>query len=270
MRRPGTILPHADALEPRRLLAASPANPVTDHIPAEDELRMLPGPPPPQWVVGRHVFYNNSRFDGRDPAANRGDDTAVATDKRPLFPGTASFENVTGYSRGINGAMVDVSTRFDFYDEVRLSFRVGTGGEPGSWTDAPAPLSVTPRTDHLPLDIQRFTVIWADGAIRNKWLEVTVDALFGGRVISTDVFSYGNLVGETGDAPPTLRVTATDVSRTRAALFTRGAAVDNPFDHNRDGFVNALDLNVVRGNLFESIDAPVFPTLRKRDLKSQI
>ena len=226
-------------------------------------------PEPAAWVVGRHVFYNNSRFDGRDPAANRGDDAAVATDKRPRFPGeTASFENVTGYSRGINGVMVDVSTRFDFYDDVRLSFRVGTGG--GTWAEAPAPLSITPRTDHLPLDIQRYTVLWADGAIRNKWLQVTVDALFGGRVVSTDVFYYGNVAGETGDAPPTLRVTAADVSRTRSALFTRGAAVDNPFDHNRDGFVNALDLNVVRGNLFASIEQPVIPALRKRDLKFEI
>ena len=31
-------------------------------------------------VVGRHVFYNNSAFDGNDPSANAADDAAVAVE----------------------------------------------------------------------------------------------------------------------------------------------------------------------------------------------
>jgi ELWxxDGT repeat protein len=232
-----------------------------------DELWKIPGPPPPPFVVGRNVFYNNSRFDGRDPSPNANDDRAIAIDKQALLPGGApSFANVTGYSRGINGVMIDLWTRFAFYDDVRLSFRVGRGGERGTWTAAPAPLSVTRGNNHVPLDVDRLTVIWADGAFRNKWLEVTVEGLAGGRVVATDVFCYGNLVGETGDVPAVQRVTAADVTRTRAALFTRAAAIDNPFDHNRDGFVNALDLNIVRGNLFASIEPPASPVRRQKVL----
>ena len=38
------------------------------------------------------------------------DDGAVATDKTVLLPGrTASFANVTGYAKGINGIMIDVA-----------------------------------------------------------------------------------------------------------------------------------------------------------------
>jgi ELWxxDGT repeat protein len=209
--------------------------------------------PPSPFIVGRHVFYNNSRFDGRDVGANRVDDSAIATDKVALEPGgAASFQNVTGYSRGINGVMVDLTTRYAFFDDVRFKFDVGTGGERGTWAPAPEPLSITRRTDHLPLDIARMTIIWPDGAIKNKWLRVTAEATFEGNVVDTDVFYFGNLVGETND----LRVTATDYSRTRAAVPTRGAGVDNPFDHNRDGFVNVLDTNIVRGNLFATLDAP--------------
>ncbi len=40
-------------------------------------------------VEGRHIFYNRSSFDGDDPAANAGDDDAVAPDKQALMPGPA-------------------------------------------------------------------------------------------------------------------------------------------------------------------------------------
>ena len=53
-------------------------------------------------VVGRYVFYNNSVWDGDNPAANGGDDLAIALDKQALLPGqTASFANYTSYSRGL-------------------------------------------------------------------------------------------------------------------------------------------------------------------------
>src|SRR6185503_12092782 len=47
-------------------------------------------------VAGRHVFYNNSKFDGASAAVNAADDGAVAPDKLALLPGqTASFANFT-------------------------------------------------------------------------------------------------------------------------------------------------------------------------------
>ncbi|MCK4276086.1 MAG: right-handed parallel beta-helix repeat-containing protein, partial [Phycisphaerae bacterium] len=63
----------------------------------------------PAEVVGRYVFYNNSFFDGNDPAPNACDDGAIATDKTALLPGgTGAFANYTSYARGINGVMVDI------------------------------------------------------------------------------------------------------------------------------------------------------------------
>ena len=50
-------------------------------------------------VVGRYVFYNDSRFDGGDPAAGVSDDDAIAPDKVPLLPGgTATLANYTSYA----------------------------------------------------------------------------------------------------------------------------------------------------------------------------
>ncbi len=64
----------------------------------------------PGTVVERHLFYNNSLFDGFDPEAGPSDDAALAWDKVALQPGdSATWENYSSYSRGINGIMVDLS-----------------------------------------------------------------------------------------------------------------------------------------------------------------
>ena len=60
-------------------------------------------------VVGRHVFYNNSVFDGFDQVANPSDDMAIAVDKQPwLADQVATFANYTSYEHGLNGIMIDV------------------------------------------------------------------------------------------------------------------------------------------------------------------
>ena len=67
-------------------------------------------------VVGRHVFYNESAFDGDDPAAEAADDDAIAPDVFPLLHGPSStyptqqtmFRNYTSYEKGLNGLMVDI------------------------------------------------------------------------------------------------------------------------------------------------------------------
>ncbi|HYO09862.1 MAG TPA: LamG-like jellyroll fold domain-containing protein, partial [Tepidisphaeraceae bacterium] len=60
-------------------------------------------------IVGIYAFYNDSKFDGQNGSSNVTDRTAIATDKRPLFPGqTASFANYTTYANGLTGIIIDV------------------------------------------------------------------------------------------------------------------------------------------------------------------
>ena len=44
----------------------------------------------PGTIQGRHIFYNNSAFDGPTPGAGPQDDNAIATDKSILLPGQAA------------------------------------------------------------------------------------------------------------------------------------------------------------------------------------
>jgi hypothetical protein len=195
-------------------------------------------------VVGRHVFYDRSAFDAGD------DDAAVATDKAALRPGqTATFANVTSYSRGINGVMVDVTglpagaalTADDF------SFRWGRSADGSDFADGPAPASVTVRPAEGSGGGDRVTLVWGDDAVRNGWLEVTVRANADTGLAAPDVFGFGNLVGDTGNSATSLTVNAQDLAAVRRHLFSP-SAVTGRFDFDRDGRVTAADFSIVRAN----------------------
>ena len=95
-------------------------------------------------VVGRHLFYNQSKFDGGIPLINRNglaslDDAAIAPDKTGYLPGSgvATFENISSYSRGINGVMIDAAGMPANVALEDFQFRVGTGNDLNTWTAAP-------------------------------------------------------------------------------------------------------------------------------------
>ncbi len=210
-------------------------------------------------VVDRHVFYNESSFDGKSAAANAADDEAVAPDKDPLLPvagNKATLANYTSYSRGINGIMVDVAnlpagralTADDF------EFHVGNTDNPDTWAPGPAPTEITVRagagvTDpatEQPTD--RVTLTWADNAIEKQWLQVTMKATAG--LAADDVFYFGNAVGEGGDSALNTFVNATDQidARNNPHFFFNPAPLDDLYDYNRDENVNATDQIIARNN----------------------
>ena len=229
----------------------------------------------PVAVVGRHVFYNHSAHDGRDPAATAADDGAVAPNKSALLPGQpASFSNVTSYSRGINGVMVDVENLPDAATVTAANFGFALGRGDGAWADGPAPAAVTLRRGAGVGGSDRVTLTWADGQIVNRWLRVTFTPGAGSATpINSDVFYFGNLRGETGDptkGATAVAVTTTDVLRTRQAMH-RPAPLNSAFDHNRDGRVNVLDLalsRLSRGQrltLFNAPPPPLAPATNAND-----
>src|SRR5437773_1857939 len=68
---------------------------------------------------------------------------AVATDKVALLPGqTATRANITGYSKGLNGIIIDVANLENLPRYEDFSFTVGTGGDPSPWAVAPVPTYV--------------------------------------------------------------------------------------------------------------------------------
>jgi len=210
-------------------------------------------------VVGRHVFYNRSAFDGNNAGADAADDNAIAADKQALLPGqVAGFTNYTSYSRGLNGVMVDLEGLPEGYTPVETDFlfHVGNGNDPSIWAVAPAPQIVDFRPGAGVGGSDRVTIIWADNAIRQQWLEVTVVKDNLGLPVD-DVFYFGNTVAETGNSDLNAQVTTIDLllARNNPRNFLDPAPIDFPYDFNRDQRVNATDVLLARNNQTSFVNA---------------
>jgi len=218
-------------------------------------------------VVDRLLFYNNSAFDGNDPAANALDDNAIATDKQALLPGElATFANYSSYSRGTNGIIVDVDGLLDpgAISAADFEFQVGNVDDVSSWTEAPPPLEIDVRPGEGTAGADRITITWADNAIQQEWLEVKVLATTATGLSKHDVFYFGSAIGETGNSASDAIVNATDEidARNNPHFFFDPADLEDPYDFNRDTRVNATDEIIARNhqtfflNDLNLIDAP--------------
>src|SRR5262249_35084629 len=129
-------------------------------------------------VDNRQVFYNQSKFDGNDAAAGIADELAIATDKVAYIPGTgaATWDNMTNYSRGINGGMFDLVGSHGTLTVNDFKFRVGDNNSPASWVDAAAPLEIMVDEGAGISGSDRVHIVWsASAAPKNQWLEITIE-----------------------------------------------------------------------------------------------
>jgi len=219
-------------------------------------------------VVGRRLFYNQSgtaspvRYDGNNPAINADDDLAIATDKSAYLPGSgsATFANVSSYTKGINGIMIDLQGTHGTITTSDFIFHVGNNNTPSSWASAPAPNAISVRPGAGIGGSDRVVLTWPTSAIQKKWLEVIVianantglDQKAGYPVGQGDVFYFGSAVGDTGagDTATQANVSVTDELGARnnpASLFSN-IPVTNVYDFNRDAQVNSNDQLTPRNN----------------------
>ena len=97
-------------------------------------------------VVSRLLFYNDSRYDGNTPGIAAADDLAVAIDKTAYIGGAAAtFANISSYSNGINGIVIDISGSHPSITADDFSFRIGNDNSPQTWLAAPPPAAVSVR-----------------------------------------------------------------------------------------------------------------------------
>jgi hypothetical protein len=204
-------------------------------------------------VVGRSLFYNQSRFDGNNAAAGVADDAAIATDKVPLLPGgTSTFANYTSYGRGLNGIMIDIAgLPPEGLSASDFSFKVGNTSTPSEWATLPATPTVSVRSIGGAIGPSRISLIWPSGAAIKQWLQVTVKANNNTGLTEPDVFYFGSAVGEAGNVAGDYTVSITDelLARNNPVSISPGTQVTNRFDYNRDGTVSVVDQLLARNNI---------------------
>jgi hypothetical protein len=207
------------------------------------------------------LFYNNSIWDNEGYGYTNA--SAIATDKVAYIPSgggatTSTFANMSSYTGGINGIMVELAgthgalTADDF--TIRMSGQFNAmNNSPGTWAAAPS-FTVTLVPDTPVSGTDRYELIWPDGAIVNRYVYVLVegnDAAGGFNtntgLVTSDYFFFGNMIGDTGqDAYPYPYVNATDQLQVRNNQGDTD--ILSPFDFNRDAEVNATDQLIARNN----------------------
>ena len=213
-------------------------------------------------VANEYLFYyGSSAFDGGATSPSSADQNAIAensngTDKTALLPNgtTATFANISNYADGINGILIDFAgisgTTFSASD---FQFKVGNNDTPSTWATGPAPTAVATWTGN---DGDSFAdIVWANNAIQEQWLQVTVLADANTHLASNVVFYFGNEIGATGASTAmtpngeVLRVTASDVVATQNnASLLQSVPISNVYDYNRDAKVTAADIVLCQNN----------------------
>jgi len=257
----GELLEDRSLLTALSMTSAPDGNWPTVHAAAPVASSLLIGGP--SVISSRLLFYNNSWFDGNDPAANSGDDGAIAADKSAYLSdtGPATFANMSSYSRGINGIMIDLAGTHGDITLSDFSFHIGNSNSPGQWQAAPDPESITIRAGQGVGGSDRIEILWADGAIKNTWLEIVVVANADTGLAIDDRFYFASAVADSGDGDTTTALTDL-VDETKAHDFPVGRlsdiSVTAPTDYNRDGKVDAVDQALARFNALTEIDPPIF------------
>ena len=224
-------------------------------------------------VVGRHVFYNGSAFDGSDSAANAADDNAIAPGIQGALPlGFAGTGSYTTYYKGINGIMVDLLGRpagapapLPEDIDVRLVTPL-IPPLPPVLAPGPAPTQVALRPRAGAGGSDRLSLVFPDRSIRNTCVQITVKPSERTGLTTPDVFYFGNLAGDTAtDSIRSASVNALDLAMVKRDMTTyvgQSVPITLISDHNKDRRVNALDLAVVRANLGDTLTffSPPLPT----------
>jgi len=207
-------------------------------------------------VTNRQVYYKGSGFEsfGGVPAAL---DSAKVLIRAGAAPQLTTFANVIGYTRGINGAVLDVaglvSTSLTASD---FTFRVAPAGAsgavvPSTWAAAPAPtlIDVTPGTVTTPA---RIRLAWADNVIQNTWLQIIVKANANTGLDNREVYYLGHALGEVNGVTP-YRVTSADQSAVQTAVSSSIVSVNEVRDVNKDRRVTSVDLSFVQVQVSSTI-----------------
>ncbi len=156
----------------------------------------------PSTVTGVNLFYDNSKFNKNIEGVGTTDDKAIDASKTAYLPGagTANFSNISAYTDGINGIMIDLAGRATHtaITASDFTFKMGLNNTPSTWAAAANPSTVSVRIGAGLGGGDRVELTWTDGSITQEWLEVTVNADANTGLATPYTFFYGSVMANSG------------------------------------------------------------------------
>jgi hypothetical protein len=237
---------------------------------------IIPSNPPSAIVLHRQLFYNDSKYDNGDANINSFDDEAIAIDKVAYFEdaGDATFDNVSSYTKGINGIIIDIAGSGGLLLPSDFIFKVGNSNSPDTWAMAPPPTAISVRVGAGIGGSDRVELVWPNQAIKNTWLQVTVAANANTGLATPDVFYFGSAVGDSGlgDNSNYAIVSSIDEAAARAnpQYLLNNIPVTNIYDYDRGGSVNSMDESIARLNPTNPTNATRFVNIDRRSAAPEV
>lgn len=195
-------------------------------------------------VVGRSV--NHDGYTGGGSSVDSGKTLALEGSGPTLL----DYSNLINTSRGINSVIFDISglgnpgalsaADFTFQMSPQGAFTEGSN-PPSGWANAPAPTSVSVVMGSP----DRVQVNWANNAIENRWLRVTVKANANTALVVPKTYYIGHLRGETDASGSPFTVAFADISPIRAAVGNTVNS-DSIVDIDKNGTVSFADISAMR------------------------
>ncbi len=216
-------------------------------------------------ILGNRLFYNNSKFDGNNGAINSSDDSAIASDKVGFNgTGTATFNSITSFNKGITGVMVDIENGLGSHGLINLTsgdvtflvspvtYVTTSYDQLSTWSAAPTPANISVRLGAGTGGSDRLEITWGTGVIKNTWLQVTVKADANTGLSADDVFYFGSVVGDSGlvDTAALAKTDGNDYNAAFNNIIGLTTPTWNVFDYTRDGKVDGSDASTAIGNIF--------------------
>ena len=203
-------------------------------------------------VANRQIFYNRSTStvfgNGKGNPINAIDATKLA-----LLQGqTSSFASYSNYVRGLNGLIVDIANLPGTITVGDFQFMTWNGVTAGGFLANGSPPTITSIPGGGSGGSTRIKIEFADNAIRDTWLRVTMLASANTGLATNDVFYFGHAMGDANvgnsGLPITVRNDEADALaiRQNQSLAPNSASVSNTYDVNKDGRINPIDIAIVR------------------------
>lgn len=198
------------------------------------------------------VYYRGSSYSQGGTNIEAALDTSKTLIVADAEAQTTSFANVTSYTRGINGIVLEVpGLPAGALSDADFSFRMGTSQTPGLWGTAPLPNDII-VTSQTGASAPRIRIEWEDNAIQNTWLQVTIHANENTGLNAPVILYIGHVLAEIDGVSP-YRRTSIDVGLMRKEVRNTLVPIDNPYDIDKDRRVTSIDVGILRGLVSNSI-----------------